>query len=341
MSRTSDFSKIKGVARIGWEMRTETPLCIKAGTTSVFQRKMDFDFFKQDKENETDALISDFYYDAYIREDRLDIRYRIPASSVRGALRNYTIRRLIPKLYQDADILPVAQEDENDDAWAQTQNAYCMRLKNALQTPGWHLIQNLFGMAAETETEILADETVAGRLRVMVGDLKELSSDEFRKNFVAGRLRECHPGSTHGKMIVSTRNPLDRATRSSKGGGLHSFMELAPNNAFSVTLSFLNPGPQDLGLVAFWEQAVNEGFLRFGGLTSSGRGRLRITSADVRLFLREVKDFPEFERCDDSEVDILADILPEHRISDWDSAKEYYLEVLDGKYKEWEGKANE
>ena len=26
MTRTSDFFKIKGVARIGWEMRTETPL---------------------------------------------------------------------------------------------------------------------------------------------------------------------------------------------------------------------------------------------------------------------------------------------------------------------------
>jgi len=113
MHRDTDFSTIKGIARIRWDIETATPLCIKAGTTSQWNQATlnynnrpkklrlcdsTFDFFQKDNQNKDDASVSDFYHDSYIKSNELKIRYNIPASSVRGALRNYTITRLMKKL---------------------------------------------------------------------------------------------------------------------------------------------------------------------------------------------------------------------------------------------------
>ncbi len=347
MSRTSDFSKIKGVARIGWEMRTETPLCIKAGTTSAWNqstsldrnttklRQVDatFNFFQKENISD-DASISDFFYDAFIKENALRIRYRIPASSLRGALRNYTIRRLVPKNWQDAELAPTRKDNETEEAWDKRHEKHYDRLKKALDTPGWHLIQNLFGMATETEIENLADETVAGRLRVMVNDLPCLNEKDFQAGLLNGEnFSIFRPGSTYGRMVFTTRNPLDRITQAAKDGGLHSFTELAPGNRFSATLEIVNPVPADLGFAAFWEQSMNNGLLRIGGLTSVGRGRVRIESSDIRLFLRSANGFSGLSDAPSRDrADVLDGLFSEYSIPGWENEKQIYLKKLNDFY---------
>ena len=148
-----------------------------------------------------------------------------------------------------------------------------------------HLIQNLFGLAAESGDATANEETVAGRLQIETGDLAGLSKDEFKKSLLSGTWRNFQPGSTHGRMLISTRSPIDRITHSAKDGGLHSFMELAPGNRFDVNLRIANPLSADLGFIAFWENGINDGFLRFGGLAAAGRGRMKISSTTVTLYL--------------------------------------------------------
>lgn len=346
MSRTSNLSKITGIAKITWKLDTVTPLCIKSGTTSVWKqatsgnhnvsklRQVDaaFDFFKK---TETEGTISDFYYDAFIKDgDELKIRYRIPPSSVRGALRNYTIKRLVPKEYWNAGLTLALDEDAPEEMQEQERKEYNQKLNEALRNPGWHLIQNLFGLAMDSSDESLEDESVAGRLQIMVDELEEYADSDFREIVISDGFSPelFKPGSTHGRMIFTTRNPIDRITHAARGGGLHSFMELAPGNSFSVTLQIVNPRPADLGFVAFWEQAIDHGLLRLGGLTSVGRGRLNVRSTDIRLFLRSKDGFEGLETGNSFDSDILAEAFPEYTILEWENYRQTYIEKISELY---------
>ncbi|MDM8539454.1 RAMP superfamily CRISPR-associated protein [Desulfococcaceae bacterium HSG9] len=341
MSRTSDFSEIKGVANIRWHLKTETSLCIKSGTTSAWKqatsnsrdgntdkmRQVDarFDFFQKNIQDENDAQISDFYFDTGIKGNNLQIQYCIPASSVRGALRNYTIRRIIEKPFWNATDISKKEGDEED---PKNQENERQLMKTALKTPGWHLIQNLFGLATDSGEDELDAESVAGRLQVSVGKLTQLSANQFRANLLHGNFSEFRTGSTHGKMAIITRNPLDRVTQGAKKGGLHSFMELTPGNEFDVFLRITNPTPEDLGFVAFWEQGINTGLLRLGGLTTIGKGRLRILSTQISLFTRTADSFTGLNPGSHFSGDRLSDIFPEYTIENWQEARETYIGKL-------------
>lgn len=334
MGRTSDFSNLKGLAIIEWNIQTATLLCIKSGTTSLWaqaasrdgkMRQVDasFDFFV--KSNETEASLSDFYHDTCFENGRLQIRYCIPSSSFRGALRSYTIKRLVPKSSWNAT--DISKQAENEDH-TQAQEQERQRMKAALTLPGWHLIQNLFGIATDSGDAELYAETVAGRLRVSVGKLEKLPEEDFKRNLLAGNLTVFNTGSTHGKMVITTRNPLDRITQAAKDGGLHSFMELAPGNEFNVTLHIVNPSPEDLGMVAFWEQGIKTGLLRLGGLTSIGRGRLNINLSHVSIFTRTPEAFFGLKPDNRNASDMLIGIFNEYVVDDWGTKKQDYLNKL-------------
>lgn len=338
MARESDFSAVRGVALIEWKLKTATKLCIKSGTISAWQqaastkgkmRQVDafLDFYKKEQ-NDEKASLADFYHDASIVNGTLKVRYRIPASSVRGALRSYTIKRLVPKSRWGDLKVTKKSDDETDSAQAQAKER--ARIESALNTPGWHLIQNLFGMATDSGDDALEAQTVAGRLSVSADGLKEYEKDEFERNLIAGNFTECEPGSTHGKMVITTRNPLDRITQAAKSGGLHSFMELAPGNEFTVKLRIINPSPSDLGLVAFWEEGFEAGLLRIGGLTSTGRGRVVVESQTVSVFGRYIKGFDGLVELNQRAEDCLSGILTEHEVGDWPAIKKRYLKRLYG-----------
>ena len=347
MGRVTDFSSINGIAEIVWDVTTKTSLCIKAGTTSGWRqasspdklRLVDasLDFFQKERQTTDGATLADFYYDTRIRNDQVEVQYCIPSRSVRGALRNQTIKRLVmEKEYWNAGLYGVRKDGASEEMLREGAET----LKAALKTPGWHLVQNLFGLGVDSGDDGLDDESVAGRLSIMVGDLKKQSGDEFKKTLISGSFIQngFTPGSTHGKMVITTRSPLDHIIHAAKDGGLHSFMELAPGNQFSITIRIVNPKPEDLGLVAFWEREINNGLLRLGGLTSVGRGRLHIDdNASLKLFSRSNNGFPGFESSGKQGGDILSGLFPEYSMSQWNRHKKTYLGKLKAFYENHNG----
>ena len=342
MGRTTDFTKINDVAHICWTMKTQTPLCIKSGTTSGWQQassdhggknnklrevNASFDFFQKVKDSDSER-ISDFYFDTIIENNTLQIQYRIPSSSIRGALRGYTIKHLVPEKDWKADMTTVLKDLESETEKQKVQENHRRHLQDALKQPGWHLIQNLFGLAVDSGDTAADKETVAGRLQIETGDLARLSKDEFKKSLLSGTWRNFKPGSTHGCMVISTRSPIDRITHAAKDGGLHSFMELAPGNRFDVNLRIANPLLADLGFIAFWENGIKDGLLRLGGLTAAGRGRMKISSTAVTLYLRSAKNFTGLEPLQPASRDILDTIFTAYTVDNWDKSKNDYLEHL-------------
>lgn len=266
--RTTDFSKIDGFARIVWTLKTETALCIKSGTTSVlrknkFNKAPHLDFNRKeliDKSNKEESLVADFAFDAVIIENRLVPQFRVPASSLRGCLRNFTIKQLIPEKFWLAALQATAENGDEGEARA----IHTQWLKDAFSQPGWRVVQNLFGLATDGGDAALSDETVAGRLRVRSGDCIDMPENRQ-------------------KIVDRTRNPMDRCIQAGKGGGLHTFMVLPAGNTFKVSLDIVNPTPADLGLVDIWKEYINNGRIKFGG---AGKARLSVDSDLTELYLR-------------------------------------------------------
>jgi CRISPR/Cas system CSM-associated protein Csm3 (group 7 of RAMP superfamily) len=336
MGRTSDFSKLKGVALIEWKLKTATLLCIKSGTTSLWEQSTSrdakmrqvgakFDFFTKQKSKGTEASLSDFYYDTFFKKDKLQVRYCIPASSFRGAIRSYTIKRLVPK--QSWSATDTVKKERTEDS-SLTQDEKQQQMTAALNLPGWHLVQNLFGIATDSADEKLKEETVAGRLTVSVGELDSVPEEIFRRQLIGGDFGTFRTGSTHGNMVITTRNPLDRVTQAAKDGGLHSFMELAPGNVFTASLRIVNPSFTDLGLVAFWEKGIQSGLLRIGRLTSLGRGRLTIDSTKITIFTRNPEQFLGLVPHEEHTNDRLNGVFKEYTIGKWHDKKQDYLNKL-------------
>lgn len=344
----SDFSRLTGVGVIKWELETATPLCIKSGTISLWNqassgrdkpiklRRVDaeYDFF-QKKTLPEDASISDFYYGTAIINNRLELRHEIPASGVRGALRNYTIKRLTPKKHWNAALFPEIDRhgELTDDAIKanreQNKKTYAKELKHALKTPGWKLVKNLFGLAVDTDDTDLGPETTRGRLSLETGNLPDISGETFKENIFDGNFKRFEPGPVNGKMVFTTRNPIDRITHGAKNQGLHSFTELAPGNRFQVTLRIINPRSLDLSLVALWEQGMEQGLLRLGGLNGAGRGRLKVAASNITLFLKKSKDFSGLCLSQKNRIeDLLAGLYTEFTIPDWQTEKKNYLRLL-------------
>lgn len=339
MTVVSDFSKVDGIAKVLWCLKTVTPLCIKSGTTSAWHQGLErktrevaahFDFF----DKSADQSVSDFYYDTSIENDTLSLQYRIPPSSIRGPLRDYTIRKLVPREFWTAFLMDEVEEENLQHDGEEAGHGYNAFLKDALQCSGWRIVQGLFGLTVGSDDKALAGETVAGRLRCMVGDLEELPENEFKGGLISGDFDERFAaGPTNGRMNISTRNPIDRITHAGKMGGLHSFMELAHGNIFEATFQIINPTPEDLGLVAFWEQGIRDGLIRFGGLKAAGRGRVSLEKgSNIILFLRSGNGFEGLVTSKSHSEDKLAGIFAEYTFPDWRKAMTGYLKKLELAY---------
>jgi hypothetical protein len=91
---------------------------------------------------------------------------------------------------------------------------------------------------------------------------------------------------------MTVRNPLDRMTHASKDGGLHHFLEFCRGETFEVKMTMVNPQGSDLGLLSLWQREINAGLLRFGALSSIGRGRVSILEPSYELQLNSFAEKP-------------------------------------------------
>lgn len=150
------------------------------------------------------------------------------------------------------------------------------------QSSGWYDILSLFGLVFELfelEKQQEQPHIWAGRLRLTT----RLGSPSDSK--IDGK--PYHDGGPPDlKRHITVRNPLDRVTSAAKEGGLHFTLEMSEEEAFQIGFEILNPKHTDLTLIEAWREDIDDGFLRFGALTSQGRGRVTIESEEYTLYLR-------------------------------------------------------
>ena len=112
-------------------------------------------------------------------------------------------------------------------------------------------------------------------------------------------------------------------------------MELKRGYEFDIELQVVNPTPEDLGFIAFWESSINQGLIRLGGLKGVGKGRLHVKTHAV-LFGRDTAGFSlpgtsEKSSGNCPSEDVLSDLYPRHQL-DWKTLKGGYLQKLKTKY---------
>jgi hypothetical protein len=269
-------SGVYGVFIVDWRLCCETPLAVRNGVKIAYQvqdgmksRGKDTRFYWREKSstNKKDNEVATLHYGYKIEGDRIAMVHFIPPSSVRGALRSWTINHLVEPEYRGG-MTPPAKTNQ-----AETEK-YLAGMQKSLSTSqsGYQWIASLFGLAFDTRSggDDLAN---AGRLRVETEPFANAKPQPIRVN---GDPDTAMAGPTNARRQMTVRNPLDRVTHASRDGGLHHFLEFCKGEVFQVRLTVLNPRGSDLGLIGLWRRELNCGLLRLGALSSIGRGRVSI-----------------------------------------------------------------
>lgn len=263
-----------------WKLKLETPLCIKSNSLSAFNptdgekktRNCNMSFGWNRSTTGDEVKVSDAHFGIQIKDGRILPCYSIPASSIRGSLRSWTIKHLVKE-----ELWGLLHELDED-----KENIH--KIKEALESnPGLELALDFFGMAVEEPDRIEDSISQAGRIKVEVLPLEK----ESEKPWVQGndwKPEESRFGPQNVCRHISVRGPVDRITHAAREGGLHYFLEFSPNQTFDVVVRVVNPDPVHLGLIALWEREIDTGILRVGGLNSIGRGRLRVKNSQHDLF---------------------------------------------------------
>ena len=279
-------SGIYGVFITDWMLCCETPLAIRNGMRIGYkdkdQRKsrgmgLRFQWQLPQKGINKDNEVAVLHYGYEVTGDHLTSYHFVPPSSLRGALRSWTINHLVHQDYR-REMSPPAKEDQ-----AKTE-AYLAAVQRALADAksGYQWIASLFGLAFDSRGagDNLAN---AGRLKV---ETERFNHAQPQPIAVNGKLDDGMAGPTNALRQMTVRNPLDRVTHASKEGGLHHFLEFSPGEQFRVRLTILNPRASDLGLISLWRRELNAGLLRIGALSSIGRGRVSVNQELYQLWLR-------------------------------------------------------
>jgi CRISPR/Cas system CSM-associated protein Csm3 (group 7 of RAMP superfamily) len=279
---------VLGVLHGHWELTLKTPLVIRSGnekkSKAAFRqqarefkkgRGMEMAFVwknaaQRREENESEwSQVTDFNYHFFINpQNNVDVAYSIPASSVRGALRQWTIKSLVAREFRRLFSLPKKN--------AQSDVTQIEEVKQEIESgiKGWRDILSLFGCAFDLDPQ--NPLTWAGRLRLTT----ELISTSAPTTLeAAGKPITHFDGPKNMNRHINVRNPIDRVTMAAKDKGLHFGLEMSENEKFAIDFHILNPKSTDIRLLDLWAQDIQEGFLRFGGLTSQGRGRVELDEA--------------------------------------------------------------
>ncbi|MEE4355056.1 MAG: RAMP superfamily CRISPR-associated protein [Desulfococcaceae bacterium] len=295
MNRADRPRGLHSLLRVQWKLRLETPLCIRSGHTSAFgsgtgnkNRNSKMSFLWNREKGRDNAEVSELCTGLRVEQGQLVPVYSIPSSSLRGALRSWMLLRFVEeKLWS-----PLCRAAEN----VKTENMEELRAALAdTSAKGLHLLTDCFGMALDTGAGDKSPVGQKGKLGLEVFPLKNPSpmphvqGDDWQKS---GN----DFGPVNAPRHISVRGPADRITHGAKDGGLHYFLEFSPGQSFDAVIKMVNPTPELIGLTAVWEREINSGMLRLGGLTSVGRGRMRLLEKSHCIFAAadreaELKEF--------------------------------------------------
>ncbi len=278
---TAEIPKgIQSLFQVRWTLRLETPLCIKSGQTSAFgsgtgnkTRNRDMTFQWNREKSGQEAQVSELRSELRFVQGSLVPVYSIPASSLRGALRSCFLRCFVEEKFWSP--LCDAEEEANSQSMEELRAALAESA-----SPGLALLRDCFGMALDTGNDTGNNTGKSpvgqkGKIRVQVFPLENpapfpcVQGNDWKKS-------ENDFGPDNAPRHISVRGPVDRITHGAKDGGLHYFMEFSPGQEMDVCLRIRNPKTLHLGLTALWEREISTGMLRLGGLTSAGRGRMRV-----------------------------------------------------------------
>jgi len=282
---------VHSILLVEWSLQCQTPLLIRNGKTLVYSenteraktrgRDLTLQWKKAAKDGQknndgiTEAEVAGLAY-GYVIEDGQVVPYHfVPASSVRGALRSWTLRHLLHPDLRGKLIPPVGQGEAGE-------KVYLADLRRALENRryGYALVASLFGLATDTRPgeDLPAN---AGRLTVETECFAGVAAGEIGAGGVKMGAAE---GPQNARRQLRVRNPLDRITHGSKDKGLHHFLEICRRETFPVRMAIVNPLDADMGLLSLWQRELDEGLLRLGALASIGRGRVAIDRQHYTLW---------------------------------------------------------
>ncbi|NOZ69995.1 MAG: hypothetical protein GXP46_12315 [Deferribacteres bacterium] len=255
------------VLRKRWDVTLETPLVVRSGgkfgwRNSSHSKTRNFNMrFRWGAESGELDDISDLYFSIRVNGNDAVPYYHIPSSSIRGALRAWTIKHLLPE------------------SWWNIEKALKEHVRQNTSAPlplNLDSILSLFGFVVNTgNKDIDRKYTHAGRLAIKV----EPFSESAPRPYIDGSWADNQPGDSpaNAKRHIKSRNPLDRVTNAAKDGGLHSFLEFSSGQSFRLDIIIEDPDDFDREIVDRWRKDINAGMLRFGALYSVGRGRVSIS----------------------------------------------------------------
>ena len=285
-----------------WTLTLKTPLVIRHGSSGSYKnnkegykkgRGQEKEFLWKEKEPGEDEHtwtgVADFNYQFSINAaGELTVNYSIPPSSIRGALRQWAIKQMVER-----DQRSHFQSPKLDGFSEEEKESFLKQISEALKYVedtghNWHHILSLFGNTFDFMPEELEENepmTWAGRLKITTlikPCIKEEKSKEEYGSIDGIKIKHMPTNAPDNiQRHINVRNPLDRMTMAAKNQGLHHALEMSPGQEFEVELHILNPSLKDIEMLMLWEDDINDGFLRFGGLTSQGRGRCELGSADA------------------------------------------------------------
>lgn len=283
---------VQGVLYGSWNIQLLTPLVIRNGHKAAWQnqkgdqkkgRNQDIQFAWMDAKKKIDegwSKVSDFNFYFLVNNDELKVDYHIPASSIRGSLRQWAIKSLIERADRDVFIVPSKEELPGLNV-----TEYIIRAVNNIndEKKRWADILSLFGCAYDLDPKISDPLTWTGRLRLNTSIFKtDKVTFDIQGKWNSSVVLD---GPNNMNRHLTIRNPLDRVTSAAKDGGLHQFIEMSEGEGFRVEFHILNPLAIDLELIQLWVNDINDGFIRFGALSSLDRGRVEIHDQCYKLFL--------------------------------------------------------
>jgi hypothetical protein len=294
-----------------WELLCKTPLVVRNGEQVSYSDSASSNSktrykelrMKWQRKMSPDHEVAALHYGYVVGEGKVSSYHFVAPSSIRGLLRAWSIRHLVPPA-----LYPGLVPASNDDAEAQAIHDRCLKIGLNQSNTGFGLIASVFGLAAEDgESDHPSN---AGRLRVETGKFKGSGLRSVDVSDISMGADEVGPDNVQRQMQV--RSPLDRMTHAVVDKGLHHFLEVASGGVFKIYIRILNPTDNDLALLGLWAREMNDGLLRIGALTSIGRGRMEIQEPKYELWRRrnapllDGKDLLECENVEDRQADVLS-----------------------------------
>ena len=261
---------INSIFRVEWNLELETPLVVRNG------RKFSWDNSDNSKDRNNIIKVDwsnpktyphevmDLHAEVVIKNKKAMTKYTIPANSIRGVLRDWTIKHLITERQKWRwTLFETLEGDLLEQAVAELQK----------HMNGFSLLCDLFGMilGSQESTDSLAQ---CGRLQISCEKFENESNPGM---ITIGKLNNnSNLGPNNVSRQINQRGPVDRITHGAVSGGLHTFLEFSKGQNFTVNLSIVNPTTLDIELVTLWQREINTSMIRFGAITSIGRGKVKI-----------------------------------------------------------------